>query len=86
MPQMNTVLIGGARTAIMALMPSKIPPNFSPNIDQTVAATITATAVACPIRTSDASEVCGRSRLTISMLAKSSERVDLRNFSRAGVA
>ena len=29
-PQMKTVLIGGASTAIMALMPLKIPPNLSP--------------------------------------------------------
>src|SRR5437870_5949755 len=36
-PQRKTVVIGGAKQAIMALSPSKIPPNFSPWVDQRVA-------------------------------------------------
>ena len=68
MPQMNTVLIGGASTAIIWLIPAKIPPKRSPWVDQATAASMITTAVAWPTRTNVRSRVWGRIRWTMSIL------------------
>ncbi len=66
-PNRKTVVMGGARSAAMTLIASKILENLPPWVDQRIASSITMTELARPTCTSAPSVVCGRSRFTMSM-------------------
>ena len=65
-PKRNTAVIGGARSAAMTLIASKILEYLPPWVDHSIASNMTTTELIRPTETCVRSEVCGRSRLTMS--------------------
>src|SRR5207247_1470701 len=72
-PQANTAVTGGARSAAIALIASKILEYLPPCVDQSMASSITTTALIRPILTWDSSVVFGLIRLTISTATRVAE-------------
>jgi hypothetical protein len=66
-PSTNTVVTAGANVIGILLIAWKIVPNWSPCVDQSMARTMMIPVVTRPMRTTRASGVSGRSRLTMSI-------------------